>query len=373
MKIAIIAQCIHPTQTPRSFRAFELAKQLAKEHDVTLYALLGKYDYSKIEHETGLKIRNIGVSRCGLYDSDGSHRRTLWWGGIHVLFGRFLQMPEMELVPMAKRLAKELSKETDLIISVAMPYAIHWGIALAKRKLESFPLWISDCGDPFMGNPVTSPPSYFKRLEILWGHQTDYITIPIEDAKDAYYPEVREKIQVIPQGFNLESPDIGVYHANEVPRFVFAGNFILGKRDPRKFIEYLASLEADFRFVVYTQGTKYMEQFKPLLKEKLEVHKFIPRNELLKVLGTSDFLINISNLGTVQAPSKLIDYAISKRPILQVSTGFPVIEKCAFEQFLKGDYTNALPVIDISQYDIKNVANQFLELYRNTKRNESNI
>lgn len=363
MRIAIIAQCIYPTQTPRSFRAFELAKQLAKDHEVTLYALLGNYDYSQIEHETGLKIRNIGVSRCGLYDSDGCHRRTLWWGGIHVLFGGLLQMPQMELVPMVKRLAMEISKDVDMIISVAVPYAIHWGIAFAKRKCEEFPLWISDCGDPFMGNPVTRPPLYFKRMELFWGRQTDYITVPIEDAKNAYFPEFRNKIRVIPQGFNIESTDIGSYQKNEVPRFVFAGNFILGKRDPKKFIEYLATLKSDFRFVLYTRGTEYVEQFRPLLKEKIEIHDFIPRNELLKVLGTSDFLINISNVGTVQSPSKLIDYAIAKRPILQISTDFPDIEKQTFEQFLMGDYSNALPTIDIAQYDIRNVAKNFLELY----------
>jgi len=44
MKIVLIAGTIFPQQSPRAFRATELAVGLAKQgHEVTIYAILGEY------------------------------------------------------------------------------------------------------------------------------------------------------------------------------------------------------------------------------------------------------------------------------------------------------------------------------------------
>ncbi|MBQ1654853.1 MAG: hypothetical protein II060_13815, partial [Bacteroidales bacterium] len=62
MKILVITQHIFPIQTPRSIRSTELIKELARRgHDVTVYAVLGKYDYSSFEKETGIKVKGIPI------------------------------------------------------------------------------------------------------------------------------------------------------------------------------------------------------------------------------------------------------------------------------------------------------------------------
>ena len=360
MKIVIIARAIFPMQSPRAFRSLELAKQLAKEHDVTVYALLGKYDYSALEKETELKIKNLGRSRWGNKDSDGCRSESLFWRVMSRLFGRLLQLPQIELIPMVKKAVMAEQGSADLIISVACPHTIHWGVAFAKKQCKTFPVWISDCGDPFMGNVFNTPPSYFKRFEKLWGGLTDFITVPFEGAREAYYEEVRHKIHVIPQGFDFTSTPIAEYKENNPIRFVFAGNVFAGKRDPTEFLEYLSALSVDFKFEVYTKTFECFDKYKGLLGDKLDIHGYIPRGELIKEMSKADFLVNVANVGSVQSPSKLIDYALAGRPVLEVTSEFN--EQQTVDEFLKRDFHNAMPKMDISQFDIRNIANRFIEL-----------
>jgi hypothetical protein len=56
----------------------------------------------------------------------------------------------------------------DLLISIAAPHSIHWGIAWARKDGSPIAgIWIADCGDPFMGkeNDTFRPPFYFRYLE----------------------------------------------------------------------------------------------------------------------------------------------------------------------------------------------------------------
>ena len=86
--------------------------------------------------------------------------------------------------------------------------------------------------------------------------------------------------------------------------------------------------------------------------------------ELVKIMSSMDFLININNNSEVQTPSKLIDYSISKRPILNISTDFPIKERTNFEEFIKGDYSAQYLVKNVEQYDSKNVCLKFINLYK---------
>ena len=78
----------------------------------------------------------------------------------------------------------------------------------------------------------------------------------------------------------------------------------------------------------------------------------------------ADFLINFENGNTsVQVPSKLIDYSLSGRPVLSVNSFR--LDKDNINNFLKGNYSGKMQMPDLSQYDIRNVASQFLALYHN--------
>ena len=69
----------------------------------------------------------------------------------------------------------------DLLISVAVPYPIHWGIARIRTKGNKMgKIWVADCGDPYYGCKTDSFKKmfYFKYIEKWFCRKTDYISVP---------------------------------------------------------------------------------------------------------------------------------------------------------------------------------------------------
>lgn len=364
MNIAIISRTFFPNLSPRSFRATELAKYFARQgHNITVYTSTGLRDYSSFERETGVRVlsmgklhfatdRNSGYYKFGFVDKVAKH-----------LFGYLLEYPDVELIWKTRRIVSSL-KGIDLLITIAYPFTIHWGAALARQcHPKEFPhRWISDCGDPYMGNGIYPHPWYFTYVEDFWVKKTDFITIPIEEGRSAYSDRAQSKIRVIPQGFDFTSLQIPKRESNDtVIRFAYAGNVYKEYRDPTAFLDYLVSIkDRSFQFIVYTGSRLFFEPYKCILKDKLIINDFIPREQLLMELSKMDFLVNLTNNTSSQSPSKLIDYALSSRPILDVSSSFS--EKPFMEEFLKRDYSHCHPKIDISMYDINQVGKLFLSL-----------
>ncbi|HBX46827.1 MAG TPA: hypothetical protein DEG28_13240 [Porphyromonadaceae bacterium] len=359
LKIVIVSANCHPFLSPRAHRSTELAKELSKRgYNVHLYSLLGNYDYSKIAERTGITFKNLGNSRFGLQDNTQNRNRNIIYRAFARFLGKFFAFPYIELTYLVK---KQISKEKDIdvLITIAHPHSIHWAILLLKKK--NYKCWIADCGDPFMGDPFNFHPFYFKYVEKKWCKKVDFITIPFEKGKSGYYPEFRDKIKVIPQGFNFDEVKLAKYEVNSIPTFAYSGTIYENKRDPLKFLEYLSILKFDFKFIVYTKSKKYFERYRLDLGDKLQIKDYIPRTELIYELSKMDFLINIKNNSEVQLPSKLIDYYLSGRPILEIATSFD--EQQNFESFIKRDYTSQLFKQDVSNYDIKNVTSNFINLF----------
>lgn len=366
MKVLVLTQHIFPIQTPRSIRSTELVKELARRgHDVTVYAVLGKYDYGSFEKETGIRVKGIPIRWEVLpTSSDGPSKRNF----IDKVMGRLFRRFEFPLFEFYYRVPEIIARESqyDVLISIAVPHQIHWGCANAKIKYpEKFPKhWIADCGDPYMKNGKAKEHlQRYAKYERLFCEVCDYITVPIKDAMDAYYPEYRDKIRVIPQGFDFDLNAIGKTQVNnDVPTFAFAGMFYPDIRNPKLFLEYLCNVDRDFRFYVYTRFDNLLVDFKDRLNGKLIIKSPVPRNELINIMREMDFLVNISNLNSPnQLPSKLIDYAIAGRPILDVDPQNPNVEE--IKAFFDRNYSSALRIEHLEDYHISNVVNKFESLF----------
>ena len=367
MKVVIISHNCFPYISPRSNRATELAKEFARQgHETILYALLGSVDYTEFQKDTGIVVKNLGTSHFGLQDNSNNRSNNKLYKAFTRVAGRYFDFPKCELKNMTFN-ALEAESEMDLLITITHPHTIHWGAAkFVKKHPGAVKCWIGDCGDPYMLNPHTNYPWYFKYVEKKWCSLCDYITIPIEEGRKAYYPEFAEKIKVIPQGFDFVNNRLAEYEKNERPTFAFAGIFYENLRDPKIFFEYLCSIKYDFKFTIYINDTPYyrtafcLNEYQEKLGDKLEIHNFIPRSQLLYELSKMDFVLNIRNKSGVQQPSKLIDYALTKRPILEITSDFK--EQPVFVEFLNGDYTHQTIVPNIERYDIRNVVKEMLNL-----------
>ena len=74
-----------------------------------------------------------------------------------------------------------------------------------------------------------------------------------------------------------------------------------------------------------------------------------------------NFVVNFANIGKAQTPSKLIDYVILKKAILNIKSG--KLNKNVVYEFLQGNYKNKLEIKSPDQYRIENVAQQFIILH----------
>ncbi|TKG95417.1 hypothetical protein EYV94_08210 [Puteibacter caeruleilacunae] len=362
-KILIVSSFFYPVNTPRANRATELAKEFSRQgHDVTVLTVFEDEDYGKMAKDFGITIENLGKRKWKAPDFGQSKFGYLLTRLLVRVFLLLFEFPDIELYYMVKKALKNKSGY-DLMISNAVPYPVHWGVARArKRNHQIAKKWVADCGDPYMGceTDTFKKLPHFKFVEKWFMRKADHVTIPVEGAKRGYYEEFHSKISIIPQGFKMEPvPGADCAPNNQVPTFVYAGGFIPGIRDPRAFLEYLTQVTNDFRFHVFTNNEGILAEFKERLGEKLIISSYVPRHELLKFMTTTDFLVNFDNNTGVQLPSKLIDYALVKRPVLNITKELDTV---SINCFLAGDYTGAYKITDVEQYRIENVCSKFLNL-----------
>ncbi|WP_159800585.1 glycosyltransferase [Flavobacterium sp. MK4S-17] len=362
-KVLIVAKSFFPMLSPRAFRATELVKELARQgHDVTVYIPKEDSVHLEFEKEHNIVIKDLGKNKFPEITFSGGGVSGTIKRGLKRALGLLLEYPDVQLVG---RVSKALKNESgyDLLISIAVPYPIHWGVAASIGKSHKpAKVWVADCGDPYMGDISDSFKKlfYFKYVEKWFFKKTDYISIPIESAKKGYYPEFHKKMVIIPQGFNFDEVDKGSYTPNPVPTFIYAGGFIPGFRDPVPFLKELVTIDKPFKFIIYTKNNTLIKPFISQLGDKLEVRPYINRNELLKILSQADFLVNFNNADVIQSPSKLIDYKLSGRPILNVE--YSSVDRKVIDEFFDANYSNAHKIDNIDDYNIKNVAKKFLEL-----------
>jgi len=352
--------------SPRSFRTTELVKEFARQgHEVTLLTTKDDSYHIPFEIEHGVKIKDLGelkLPKITINEEQGIFRlmKRAFRRGLYQLF----EYPDIELMFKVKK-ALAMERGYDLLISIAVPHPVHWGVAWAWRNEDCIAQsWVADCGDPYMGSALDSfsKMPYFKFFEKSFCRKADYISVPLEEAKEGYYQEFRNKIQVIPQGFNFDEITIesSNYIKNDVPTFAYAGGLIPGGRDPRLFLEYLTSLDLDYKFFVFTKNAELIKPYLEKANGKIEVQNYIPREQLLRFLATMDFLVNFENDTALQLPSKLIDYYLIGRPVLSVPSF--KIDRKIIDEFLCRDYSNRYDFGDMDQYRIENVCARFLDL-----------
>jgi hypothetical protein len=360
--ILLVSASFYPEISPRSYRVTELAKEFSNQgHKVTV--ITKEIDARFVAGHQAITFKKLGGYYLPAIKISGGKYFSLLKRAVSRILLMFFEYPDIGLLFKVNK-ALKYEQGYDLMISIAVPYPIHWGVARSRRKNHRIAkVWVADCGDPFMGNKSDSFRKlfYFKYIEKWFCRKTDYISIPIESAKNAYYPEFREKMVVIPQGFDFgnRKPSPASDGLNHVS-FAFAGSMVPYVDTAPSFLKHLISCGKDFKFILFTNRLGWAEQYIDQLGGKVEVRSYVQRDQLLSELAKVDFLINFMYRTNEMLPSKLIDYGLTGRPILNIGLGEDYIAK--FEQFMSGNYEQKFEIHNIEQYNIKNVVKQFIEL-----------
>lgn len=365
MKIILVSSSFYPINSPRSLRATELAKEFARQgHEVTVLTTRLEGVHQNFEQEHHLKIWDLGQPKWKTVEIKGQGVMRLLRRALRRFSSLLFEYPSIELMGMVARKLKQV-QGCDLLISIAVPYPIHWGVAWAwnkNRNENPATIWIADCGDPYYGqeNDSFRVPFYFGWIEKWFMRKVDWVTVPFTGAIQAYYQEFHPKIKVIPQGFSF--PEI--HHAkveNKIPTFAYAGNIGSYRYASIPFLKLLNKIGVDFKFIIYTKEHGfYKEHLSPETLNKCSINNYVSRNELLQDLQSVDFLIHFPYEVEIQRSLKLIDYAFLEKPILSFRNREKDMD--IFIAFLEGDYRNKMIVDDTDQYRIENVALQFTSL-----------
>jgi hypothetical protein len=380
-KILITTYFFSPTNSPRAFRITALAKKLAENgHEVTVVTSDIGYDYTQIEKSANLKIIAIksgyllnkpSLVKPGETASTSHLSAPSVFSIIKTRIRKTMLylIPDAHLFEYAISLKNSLKKldlnSFDVIISNSHPFAVHLGTALAMKNYNN--ISIAESGDPHYYNFIKLA-FYQKNIEKWVLSKFSHITIPLTKAIEDYARlDVKSKVTVIPHGFDFERVKLFEPKniTTDVVRFAFAGRLYKNLRDPSEFLDFLVKKNIPFTFTIYTDfnNRETMELLAPYEKRldgKLIIHPLVPRDECIYLLSNNDFLINIANTSENQSPSKLIDYSLTKRPILTISSQFT--EQSKFDAFFDKDYSQHVP-LDISQFNINTVCEKFEALF----------
>lgn len=358
-KILIVTHWFYPRQNPRAFRAFELYRELSKRHSVDV--LVGDWKCQLKHDEDYHKLDEFGKQDFQNKNARLSNKKIIQIGLKIVQYF----IGERYLLSSGRFISRNMKLDNyNAVISIGLPFYSHWLTANKIRKMKCSNITsISDWGDPFYGDKVRRIAPYFKSIQKKTCNTFDYIVTPTEKAVPYYqeYKDNHEGIKVIPQGFNFDEVQVSNYKPTGVPHFAYAGIFYSDKRNPEEFLKFLTTIDRDFVFTVYTvtHGPIYNDilmKYKKILGDKFIINDMVPRLDCIKLLCENDFLINIDNLSAVQVPSKLIDYSLTKRPILSFTQDN--IPKDKIKKFFDGDYSDSLK-ISIDEFNIKRVAEKF--------------
>jgi hypothetical protein len=363
-RILVICNSFWPDIDPRSFRATELVKELCRQsHEVWVMKPNITESQSHFAREHGFQFIDLGTFNGEPLVKSKSRVGQLVGRLVNRVAQLFFEFPFIKLYFLVRKSIRSTKQKFDLCISIAVPYPIHWGTAAGLEKNKITNTWIADCGDPFMGDESDSfrHPFYFKYIEKHFCRRADYLTVPTSKSYKGYYEEFWHKIKVIPQGFDFSEVVLAnERHEYPCPAFGYAGGVIPNYREPFDFLEYLCNVEYDFRMVIFSLNKNYFEPYKEKLGDKLFLNEPTDRLKVLHEFSRLDFVINFNNKGSKQTASKLIDYHIIQKPILNID--FRSFDAYEFERFYKGNYSNQFKIENPDQYRIQNVTKNFINL-----------
>lgn len=362
MRILIVSYSYFPALTPRAFRWTALAGWMASqghEVDVICNKAAGLPDFQVLDgvnvYRTGGSVREsikLWLSRQSLVQGQmpNAHtnppvRQGVLGRVLKYVYGFTLQKimwPDFAgfWYFSAVRKSKDLIAkcEPDVIISVSVPFTGHLvGLSLHKKYAIR---WLADIGDPFSfmtETPVNNHRlfnrlNYYSETKLL--QRANVVAVTTEGTKAEYcqhFPGISPgKISVIPPLFATGSQyaEVGRFFSDDTKvRLVFAGTLYSRIRNPSALLSFFKvmldeeigeKLELHF-FGAINDCEFCFEEFKPLIGTKIFLHGLVAREDALRAMKEAAVLINLGNGTPYQLPSKVVEYVMLAKPVLNIS------------------------------------------------------
>jgi glycosyltransferase involved in cell wall biosynthesis len=349
--IVIVSFSYAPRLNPRAFRWTALAERFAAlGHPVDVVtSWLPGFPDSELRNgvrlwRAGWKLLEsarggIGGARTSAPDAGASAVRSSPIASLGRRLWRNLCWPDVSAnwyFPALKATAALLAtRRGAALISVAPMFtAVAVGHALKRRDpgLD----WIIDLGDPF-SFLVESPPNNqflyarlnarFERAAFRAAHAVAVTTRRTAERYGAVFPESASKISVIPPLLSAElAPGAPVRRPGAI-RIVFLGRLYRGVREPDFLLALFAAAQdgapqppLDLHFYGETGACAgAFELYRERCRGRLFVHGVVSRERALAATREADVLVNLGNQTPYQLPSKVVEYAATGKPVVNIA------------------------------------------------------
>ena len=241
----------------------------------------------------------------------------------------------------ALKKANKLMKEQNIkqFISVSIPFTGHLVGNCLKRRYPNTN-WIVDISDPFCflkSMPTNNHLFYSKLNEIVEKRifrTAQAISVLTKSTKEKYselFPESTNKIFINPNLLSyIKNPEtkVPLFIKGKKIRLIFVGMLNKKIRSPddllrifQMILETRISDKMELHFFGGVENT--LDQFSPynhLINKCIFLHGIVGREKAIQAMHSADILVNIGNKNPYQEPSKVIEYASTGKPIINIMT-----------------------------------------------------
>lgn len=400
--ILIISHSYKPLLNPRAFRWSAIAEELIGRNIKVDVVTAWQKGQSRKENIRGVKVYRTGGGiienlrerlrpphkRTGTAISNKEKRQSpsrlkvlvsRVLHGIHDRTWKQLYWPDYACLwinPAIKQ-ANALLEENryDAIYTISDPFSSHLaGYEINKRWPGLF--WLVDIGDPFSfrsGTPTNNHWLYsylnLKTEKKIFDAAT-VITVTTEPTRDKYlslFEEAKQKMHVIPP-LIANATEQNMASLKETTqgsvKMVYVGTLYKSIRNPRyllRLFERLTQNQSGTQVELHFYGSlnDCSDEFAPYrqyLNKSLFIHGLVNREQVFLATNKASVLVNIGNDNIYQLPSKVVEYAASGKPIINIAR----TEKDTSARFLK-TYPNFLNILQEpsgpNPYQLKQVFN----------------
>lgn len=224
----------------------------------------------------------------------------------------------------------------DAIMSVAAPFSnitvsneLKVRFNFLKQIVFEFDLYTDNIESRLNEKMNSVPRNNRLQKELMWYKNADLIVVTEEMYDTIANSELFDfKRKIIP----LKMPMLAVDHEYDCSDndlinrdeiiIVYTGRFYKDIRNPDfslKLVEKLVEIDPRVVLHIYGFGCEdIIDQFKKRIGDNLIFHGNRGKQEVLNAINNADILLNISNKTTTQAPSKIIEYVSSRKPIINI-------------------------------------------------------
>ena len=231
-------------------------------------------------------------------------------------------------IPAASQIVRR--EGIDAVITTSPPGSVHL-VGAAVKKATGVK-WVADLRDSLVAHPHRNAESAAvrvkERVERGLGRLVARSADAIVAVSDAIAEEARElepkgRVVTISNGSDFEDFAGMEYHPGERLRITHTGSFF-GKRDPKPFLEALASSNVDAvaRFVGGFRSADREWAIQRGLGARVELFPYVPRRRSLELQRDSEALLLLipeaGGRGRGVLSGKVFEYLAAERPILAV-------------------------------------------------------